>query len=314
MKNDLPPPNLPRQAGEGQTPGRGQVLARLGFFFLWLFHWLPLGAQAAIGNALAWLAYPVAERRKRIARRNLQLCFPEKSRDEIEQLVRKNLQATLRAALEHGLLIWAPAARLNKLIRIEGREHLDACRNQPVILLAPHFIGLDMGGVRLSTEIKVASMYSHARNPVADRYLRRSRTRFTEAVLASRHEGIRPLIKTIQSGLPFYYLPDQDYGRRESIFVPFFGIPAATIPALARLARVAGAKVVPAVTRQLPGGRGYVLRFHPAWENFPSGDLEADTRRMNAFIEERVREMPEQYLWTHRRFKTRPQGEPSLYA
>jgi KDO2-lipid IV(A) lauroyltransferase len=289
------------------------ALARLGFLFLWLFHWLPLGLQAATGNILGWLAYPLAERRKRVAHRNLRLCFPEKSQAEIRRLVRQNLQATLRAALEHGLLIWAPARRLEKLIRIEGREHLDACRGQPVILLAPHFIGLDMGGVRLSTEIKLASMYSHARNAVADHYLRLSRTRFTEAVLASRHEGIRPLIKTIQSGLPFYYLPDQDYGRRESIFVPFFGIPAATIPALARLARVAGAKVVPAVTRQLPGGQGYVLKFYPSWENFPTNDIEADTRRMNAFIEERIREMPEQYLWTHRRFKTRPAGEPSLY-
>jgi KDO2-lipid IV(A) lauroyltransferase len=170
-----------------------------------------------------------------------------------------------------------------------------------------------MGGIRLSTEIKVASMYSRSRNAVVDRYLLKSRTRFTEATLVSRHEGIRPLIKTIRSGLPFYYLPDQDYGRHESIFVPFFGIPTATIPALSRLARVADAKVVPAITRQLPGGQGYVLRFYPPWENYPTDDIEADTRRMNAFIEERVREMPEQYLWVHRRFKTRPPGEASLY-
>jgi KDO2-lipid IV(A) lauroyltransferase len=285
----------------------------LGFFFLWLFHWLPLGVQAAAGNTLGWLAYLLAKRRKQVAQRNLELCFPEKSREEIRRLLRKNIQATVRASLEHGLLIWASAARLEKLIRIEGREHLDACLGQPVILLAPHFIGLDMGGIRLSTEIKVASMYSHARNPVVNHYLLRSRTRFTEATLASRHEGIRPLIKTIQSGLPFYYLPDQDYGRMESIFVPFFGIAAATVPAMARLAKVTGAKVVPAVTRQLPGGQGYRLRLYPAWENYPSGDIEADTRRMNAFVEDRIREMPEQYLWTHRRFKTRPVGEHSLY-
>jgi KDO2-lipid IV(A) lauroyltransferase len=287
--------------------------ARLGFFLLWLFHWLPLGVQAALGSGLGWLAYWLTARRKRIARRNLELCFPEKSESERRRLLRQNLRASVRAALEHGLLIWASAPRLEKLIRIEGREHLDACRGKPVILLAPHFIGLDMGGVRLSTDLKVASMYSRSRNAVVDHYLLKSRTRFTQAALASRHEGIRPLIRIIQSGLPFYYLPDQDYGRRESIFVPFFGIPAATIPALARLTKVTGAKVVPAVTRQLPGGRGYVLRFYPAWENYPSGDIEADTRRMNAFIEARVREMPAQYLWTHRRFKTRPEGEPGLY-
>jgi KDO2-lipid IV(A) lauroyltransferase len=289
------------------------LLGHLGFAGLWAFHWLPLGMQAVVGNGLGWLAYWFAVRRKRIARRNLELCFPEKNPCEIRRLLRQNLQATVRAALEHGLLIWASASRLEKLIRIEGREHLDACRGQPVILLAPHFIGLDMGGIRLSTELKVASMYSRSRNPVVDHYLLKSRTRFTEATLASRHEGIRPLIKIIQSGLPFYYLPDQDYGRRESIFVPFFGIAAATIPALARLTKVASAKVVPAVTRQLPGGQGYVLKFYPHWENYPSGDLDADSRRMNAFIEARVREMPAQYLWTHRRFKTRPAGEPNLY-
>ncbi len=313
MKNALPPPNLPRQAGQGQRPAQGHFLTRLGFFLLWLFHWLPLGLQAAIGNALGGLAYLFAQRRKRVARRNLELCFPEKSPAEIRRLLRQNLQATARAALEHGLLVWAPASRLEKLIRVEGREHLEACLGRPLILLAPHFIGLDMGGVRMTLLTRIASLYSRARNDIADRHLLHARSRFNRTVLASRHEGIRPLIKIIQSGLPFYYLPDQDYGRRESIFVPFFGISAATIPALARLARVTGAKVVPAVTRQMPGGQGYVMQFYPAWDNFPSGDLEADTRRMNAFIEERVREMPEQYLWTHRRFKTRPEGEAGLY-
>jgi KDO2-lipid IV(A) lauroyltransferase len=289
------------------------AFVRLGFLFLWLFHWLPLSVQALFGNGLGWLAYLLANRRKRIARRNLELCFPKKSQAEICHLLRKNLQATVRAALEHGLLIWASAARLEKLIRVEGRAHLDSCHGQPVILLAPHFIGLDMGGVRMTILTRIASIYSRARNSIANQHLLHARSRFNQTVLASRHEGIRPLIKIIQSGLPFYYLPDQDYGRHESIFVPFFGIPAATVPALARLAKVARAKVVPAVTRQLPGGQGYVLKFYPAWENFPSGDIEADTRRMNAFVEDRIREMPEQYLWTHRRFKTRPVGEPSLY-
>jgi KDO2-lipid IV(A) lauroyltransferase len=287
--------------------------ARLGFFFLWLFHWLPLGVQAALGNGLGWLAYWLTARRKRIARRNLELCFPEKSESERRRLLRQNLQASVRAVLEHGLLIWAPASRLKKLIRIDGREHLETCIGQPLILLAPHFIGIDMGGVRLSTEYQLTNIYSRTRSPIVDHYLFKSRTRLYEATLVSRQDGIRPLIRLIKSAVPLHYSPDQDYGRRESIFVPFFGVPAATIPALARLAKVTGAKVVPAVTRQLPGGQGYTLKLYPAWKNFPSGDLEADTRRMNAFIEARIREMPEQYLWTHRRFKTRPEGEPSLY-
>ena len=132
-------------------------------------------------------------------------------------------------------------------------------------------------------------------------------------MLFSRQEGIRPIVRTLREGLPFYYLPDMDFGERDSIFVPFFGVSAATITGLSRLASVAGAVVVPAVTRQLPGAGGYVFRFYPAWTDFPGASVEEDTRRMNAFIEERVLEMPEQYFWLHKRFKTRPAGEPRFY-
>lgn len=287
---------------------------QLGFGFLWLFHWLPLGVQARMGNALGWLAYYLAKRRKHIAQRNLELCFPEKSPHEIQRLLLKNFQASTRAALEHGLLIWAGEKRLKKLVRFEDEEHLLAHTGKPLILLAPHFVGLDMGGVRMTVHTRIASMYSRSRSATVDRHLLHARSRFNHTLLVSKHDGIRPVIGAIRSGLPFYYLPDQDAGRSESIFVPFFGIPAATVSALARLAKVAGARVVPAVTRQLPGGKGYVMKFYPAWENFPTDDIEADACRMNAFIEDRIREMPEQYLWTHRRFKTRPQGLPSLYG
>jgi KDO2-lipid IV(A) lauroyltransferase len=290
-----------------------RVSVRIGFLALWLFHWLPLSVQAFTGNLVGQLAFHFAKRRKRIARRNLELCFPEKSPSEIRMLLRQNLQASTRAALEHGLLVWASEKRLKSLIRLEGEEHLGALLGKPLILLAPHFVGLDMGGVRMTAHTRIASIYSRARNPIVNHYLLKSRSRFNQTVLASKHDGIRPVISAIRSGLPFYYLPDQDAGRSESIFVPFFGIHAATVPAMPRLAKVTGAKIVPAVTQQLPGGKGYVLRFYPAWENFPSGDIEADTHRMNAFIEDRVREMPAQYLWTHRRFKTRPVGEPGLY-
>ena len=290
-----------------------EFFTRLGFGFLWLFQWLPMGSQAAIGNFIGWLAFHFAHRRKHIAQRNLELCFPEKTPLEIQSLLRKNFQASSRAALEHGLLIWASEKRLKKLVRFEDEEHLRAHSGNPLILMAPHFVGLDMGGVRMTAHSRIASMYSRARSAVVDRHLLRARSRFNQTLLVSKHDGIRPVIGAIRSGLPFYYLPDQDAGRSESIFVSFFGIPAATVPALARLAKVAGARVVPAVTRQLPGGKGYVMKFYPAWEDFPTSDIEADARRMNAFIEDRIREMPEQYLWTHRRFKTRPEGQPSLY-
>jgi len=202
---------------------------------------------------------------------------------------------------------------LQRLIRVEGVEHWQAAAGRPVIWLAPHFVGLDMGGTRIITEWRGASVYSHQKDPVLDRVLLRGRTRFVKPVLFSRQDGIRPVVRALREGLPLYYLPDMDLGGRDSIFVPFFGVPAATVTALSRVARLAGAVIVPAVTRQLPGGAGYVLRFYPAWSGFPTEDLAADARRMNAFIEDRVREMPEQYFWLHKRFKTRPPGEAKFY-
>ena len=198
-------------------------------------------------------------------------------------------------------------------MRIEGAECLQAVHGQPVILLAPHFVGLDMGGSRLSIDRQIASMYSKQKSPQADQFVLQGRLRFNAPRLFSRQDSVRSVVKTMREGIPFYYLPDMDFGARDSIFVPFFGAPAATITGVSRLGRLAHAHIVPAVTRQLPGAQGYVLQFYPAWENFPSEDIAADTRRVNAFIEARVLEMPEQYYWLHKRFKTRPEGAQKLY-
>jgi KDO2-lipid IV(A) lauroyltransferase len=209
-------------------------------------------------------------------------------------------------------MVWGSEKQLLSLIRVEGLEHLRAEMGKPVIEFAPHFIGLNMGGIRTGYEIpRSASIYSRQKNPVLDRIFWRARTRFGDPVLVSRQEGLRAAIRVIKSGKAFYFLPDMDFGIRDAIFSPFFGVQTATITALPRLARLTGAAVVPVVTRQ--EGRGYVVRFYPRWENYPTDDIEADVRRMNAFIEDRVREMPEQYFWAHKRFKTRPPGEPSPY-
>jgi KDO2-lipid IV(A) lauroyltransferase len=179
------------------------------------------------------------------------------------------------------------------------------------VVLAPHFAGLDHAGIRLSMERNLASLYSHQKNPVLDRLLLRSRTRFRPHIV-SRQQGLRKVLRWIQEGIPFYYLPDLDFGRKGSIFVPFFGVPAATARGLPYIARSTGARVVPCVVRMLREG-GYVVQLYPAWRDYPSGDEAADARRMMAFIEERVREMPEQYHWLHKRFKTRPEGEARFY-
>lgn len=291
----------------------GRIAARLMILAVWLLHFLPLWALNPLGQALGLAFYALGRERRRVARINLRLCFPELSGRERERLVRRHFRAFGRSFLERGILWWSSAERIRRLVRIEGMEHWQAVRDRPVIWFAPHFVGLDMGGARLALDANAASMYSAQKNPVFDRLLLKGRTRFNEQRLFSRQDGVREVVKAIREGRPLYYLPDMDFGPRDSIFVPFFGVPAATITGLSRLARMGRAVVVPAVTWQLPGGQGYVLRFYPAWENFPSDDVAADTRRMNAFIEDRVREMPEQYFWLHKRFKTRPPGEPRLY-
>lgn len=289
------------------------MLTRLGIALLWLLHFLPLAALATIGRALGLLLYAVGRTRRNIGLRNLQLCFPQQTEKERHRIVRRHAQAVARSVLERGILWWGSQARVERLVRLEGSEHVEALHGQPVICLVPHFVGLDMGGTRLSIDLAGCSVYSRQKSPLVDRLLLHGRTRFKPQRLFSRQEGIRPIVRAIREGLPFYYLPDQDFGPRESIFVPFFGVPAATITGLSRLARLAKAKVVPVITRQLPGAGGYVTTIYPAWHDFPTGDDARDARRMNEFIEQRVLEMPEQYWWLHRRFKTRPPGEPPVY-
>ena len=288
-------------------------MTRVAIFLLWLLHFLPLPVLAALGRGLGVLIYLLVRERRHVALINLERCFPEWDERTRKRVARLHFQAFGRSFIEHGLLWWSGKKRLQRLIRVEGVEHWQAAAGRPVIWLAPHFVGLDMGGTRIITEWRGASVYSHQKDPVLDRVLLHGRTRFVKPVLFSRQDGIRPVVRALREGLPLYYLPDMDLGGRDSIFVPFFGVPAATVTALSRVARLAGAVIVPAVTRQLPGGAGYVLRFYPAWSGFPTEDLAADARRMNAFIEDRVREMPEQYFWLHKRFKTRPPGEAKFY-
>lgn len=288
-------------------------MTRLGIFLLWLLHLLPLAVLARLGAGAGLLFMALGRRRREIARTNLRLCFSRLDEAARERLLREHFKAVGRGILEHGLMLWASRERLQRLVRVEGLEHWEAARERPVILLVPHFAGFPMGPLRFSIEHEVVSMYSRQKSRAVDELLLKGRLRFGKARLWCREDGLRPLVKALREGFTFIYLPDQDLGARDSVFVPFFGVQAATVNALPRLAKLGDAAVVPVVTHQLPGGQGYLARFYPAWEDYPTGDLEADVRRMNAFIEERVLEMPEQYWWLHRRFKTRPPGEPGIY-
>jgi len=281
-----------------------------GVFVLWLVHFLPMKWIGALGAALGSVLYRFG--RGRVTRINLALCFPNLSERERHDIGLRHFRMLGRNALELSIMVWGSDAQLLELIRVEGMEHLEAAAGRPIIALAPHFIGLNMGGIRVAWEIPdSASVYSRQKNPTLDRIFWRARTRFGTPTLVSRQEGLRNVIRVVKSGKAFYFLPDMDFGKRDSIFVPFFGVQAATITTLPRLAKLTGAAVIPVVTRQV--GDGYVVKFYPEWKDYPTGDLEADVRRMNAFIEERVLEMPEQYFWAHKRFKTRPPGEPSPY-
>jgi len=289
------------------------MLARLGLAAMWLLHFLPLALLARAGRALGMLFYTFGIERRRVCLLNLARCLPELAPTERLALARRHFRAVGRSLLDRGILWWAPRERILRMVRLAGSEHLLALKGQPVILLAPHFVALDVGFARLACESDLASIYANQKSAVMNRMLLAGRTRFGMQRLFSRQEGVRPALAALKQGIPFYYLPDQDYGPRDAIFVPFFGVPAATITGLSRLARLAGANVVPCVTRMLPGSEGYEVTCYPAWSDFPTDDVAADTRRMSAFVEERVREMPEQYFWTHKRFKTRPAGEAKWY-
>jgi KDO2-lipid IV(A) lauroyltransferase len=198
-------------------------------------------------------------------------------------------------------------------VRVDGGEHLGDPANRPLIMLAPHFVGLDAGGTRLNTLVRGVSIYAQQSNPDWDEQLLQGRRRFSDPLLIPRRGAaeLKLVLRALKDSLPLYYLPDMDLGETNSIFVPFFGVPAATIPMVSRLARVVGAKVVMAVTELTDDG--YVLHIEPPWEGFPGASIEDDTARMNREIERWVRRLPDQYLWTHQRFKTRPPGAPSFY-
>lgn len=289
------------------------MLARLGVFIFWLIHFLPFRVIVAIGNGLGILFYPFAAERRRVGMINLKLCFPKMSESARKKLLREHFRMFMRGLIERSILWWASAERINSLIRVEGAEHFEAIKNKPSILLTPHFVGMDVGGQWIAQNTDTVCMYSNQKNMYLTNLLLKKRARFRNQRLYSRQQGLRPILRGMREGCPFIYPPDQDQGIKDGAFIPFFGVPAATMISLPRIAKMTDAKVVPSITRMLTGGKGYVLTFYPAWENYPSGDDIADARRMNAFIEDRIREMPEQYFWLHKRFKTRAEGEQKFY-
>ncbi|MCE2659095.1 MAG: lipid A biosynthesis acyltransferase [Rubrivivax sp.] len=294
----------------------GEWGARCLLAVVWLLHFLPLRVLAGLGWWLGGVAYGVAHRRRRIALRNLELCFPQRSVAEREALAREHFRWLMRSLLERSLLWHASPARLRRLIHITGDVGLADREERPVMWLVPHFVGLEVAGaaVQLFQQSRGFDIYQPQRNAVFDAALKRGRLRFGRAEAHARGVSIRKLMQRLRDGCSFFNMPDQDFGGKDASFVPFFGVPASTLLAPSRMARLMNMVVQPVVVTMLPGGQGWRVHFAPPLQGWPTDDAEADTRAMNALFEQAIEAAPAQYLWVHKRFKTRPPGEPSLYG
>jgi len=276
---------------------------------------LPLRAIWLLGAVVGTALYVLYASRRHIARRNLEGCFPKLSSKQRAQLVRQHFRALGQTLLDNGIAWWASKRRLERLFRIRGREHYDRAlaRGQNIILLVPHFLGLEVAVSRLALERPMVTVFRHPDNVPLRVVVERGRKRFG-LKLIEHNQPFTALVRAVKSGTPLYYLPDQDAGRRNAVFAPFFGVPASTFAALGRLARITNAAVIPCIARQRAHGRGYEILFQPPLKNFPTGDNVVDATRMNAEIENVVRKWPAQYFWVHKRFKTRPDGERNFYG
>lgn len=277
---------------------------------------LPYPMLLIMGKGIGLLVHRFPSRRKTIAFRNIQLCFPELSDAQHRTMLRENFKSVGMALLEVGMAWWWSRKRFAKLLQFEGLENLSALEGsgQGVMLLGIHYTTLEVGAAGISSVFQMDGMYRAHGNPVYD--FLQARGRLSKGIgdnMVFERRDVRGTMKALKNGRSLWYGPDQDYGLGQGLFAPFFGIQAATVYATARFAEKTGAAVVPFSHIRLPGTQGYKITVHPALKDFPTGDDLADATRINEIIEEFVRLEPEQYLWVHRRFKNRPEGEPDLY-
>lgn len=275
---------------------------------------VPLRASRWIGAGLGCAFFITNTKRRQIARINLTLCFPQLDVRQRERLLRRHFVAMGKACSDLGFLAWASPCRIERKTRLVGEEYARIWveRGRKMILLVPHCVGVNFGSV-IARHGPGFSMFKPIRNPVASWFLNKGRARFGCQLLA-RKQGMRAVLRALEADMAFYYIPDEDFGPRRSVFTPFFGVQTATLSSLGWLSERTGAVVVPCFPRQLPGGQGYELVFKPALKNFPTGDPVKDAARMNRALQQGILEMAEQYLWTFKLFKTRPDHARSPYA
>lgn len=274
---------------------------------------LPYRTMLKVGDVLGAMLYHLLGRRRHIVETNLGLCFPELDAQQRRQIARSNFRHTAGALLETPYSWWGSREALQRLTHIEGMENMEQAlaRGRGVIMLGGHFTSMLICGRLLAMQLPFHILVKPAKNPLYESLIRSYRERDYAGVINT--DDLRGMVRALRRGEIVWYSPDQDLGADISVFAPFMGVPTATITATARLAKMSGAPIVPINFERLADGQGYRLRLRPALDEFPSGDDVADATRINRFIEQHVREVPDQYLWAHRRFKTRPAGETSPY-
>ncbi len=290
------------------------MITRLILFVFWLIHFFPPALLSITGKVLGFTLRNLALERKRVVQKNLSACFPDLPKEAIDRLVSKHFCSLGCALANTSIAWWGSRKKLSELAEIEGWENFEnADENSPVIVLAPHFVAVEILGIRISMEKDAVVIYSHQKNKVFDEFLRKKRARFSQPKLFSRQDSMKGVIRTLKAHVPLFLLPDMDFGPQDSIFVPFFGVNCATTTAPPRIANIAKATVVPVVIKKKEGEFGYKVTFLPAWKRFPSNDIRSDVERINKFVEEQVESSLDEYYWVHKRFKTRPDGEPPFY-
>ena len=293
-----------------QRVGHAATLA--GIAFMKGLAYLPLPVVRALGTALGWVLYVLIGARRRVVHANFRVCFPELSNAERHKLALQTFVCFSQAWLDRAWLWHAPQAWVQQRVRLTGAVE-ELAGNDPTVIFLPHFVGLDAAWAAMALEMPRPSttIYTDQSNKLVDRWILQGRQRFGHLRLFGRIEGVKPIVAALREGQPLYLLPDMDFGPDESVFVPFYGVSTATVPSLSRFARLGRAKVVPLLPRLTADG--YEVNVLPAWTDFPSGDPVADTALMNARLQDYITTMPAQYYWVHKRFKTRPEGEASLY-
>ena len=284
-----------------------------GIGLLWCLTRLPYRWQLVAGRQIGHLGYWLAPRRRKIADINLKLCFPALSDSQRHQLLYSHFESLGISLLEMLSAWWLPDTTLKPLGHIQGQEYLHAAlkQGQGVILLSAHFTSLEIGSRFLTMHTAIHAIYRPHENPLIEYVMKKNREKRAEKAIP--REAVREMLRSLKNNKSLWFAIDQNFGHKNSVFADFFGIPAATNTATSRLAQISGATVIPFFTQRLPHHQGYKVILQPALDNFPSGDDQQDASRINQLIEEQIRQAPEQYLWVHRRFKDRPEGETPFY-